>query len=335
MSLLTNIKSGDHQDHEHHLFLHKVKGWAETPVFFPLIGFIAVFIIMVFVSDNFLTESNLTNIARQVSVNAIIAVGMTCAILTGGIDLSVGSVMALTGTIMAGLMSAWGLPPSLAIISGLALGAALGAFNGFLIAYARMPSFIVTLAMLGIARGLALIYTGGYPISGVPADFAAYGRGNLMGIQTPILIMLSVYIVAFLILNHTPFGRHVYAIGGNREAARLSGIKVSRITVVIYTISGLTAAVAGLILTSRLMSGQPNAGEGFELDAIAAVVLGGAAMNGGKGAIIGTLIGAMLLGVLNNGLNLMGVSPYIQNVIKGLIILIAIYIGTEKRKKKV
>ncbi|OON42223.1 ribose ABC transporter permease [Izhakiella australiensis] len=314
--------------------MHKLKGWAENPVFFPLIGFIAVFIIMVLVSDNFLTENNLTNIARQVSINAIIAVGMTCAILTGGIDLSVGSVMALTGTIMAGLMAAWGLPPYLAIAAGLGLGALLGAFNGVLIAWARMPSFIVTLAMLGIARGLALIYTGGYPIAGVPMDFSLFGRGNLLGIQTPILIMIGVYILAYILLNHTPFGRHVYAIGGNSEAARLSGIKVNKVTLIVYTISGLTAAIAGLILTSRLMSGQPNAGEGFELDAIAAVVLGGAAMNGGKGAIIGTLIGAMLLGVLNNGLNLMGVSPYIQNVIKGLIILIAIYIGTEKRKKK-
>lgn len=335
MSLLTNIKSSDQRGYNLNTFIKKIKGFSETPAFFPLVGFIAVFIIMISVSDNFLTESNLTNIARQVSVNAIIAVGMTCAILTGGIDLSVGSVMALTGTIMAGLMTVWGLPPSLAIICGLALGAAFGAFNGFLVAYARMPSFIVTLAMLGIARGLALIYTGGYPIAGVPNEFAAYGRGSLLGIQTPILVMIGVYIVAYILLNHTPFGRHVYAIGGNREAARLSGIKVSRITVVIYTISGFTAAIAGLILTSRLMSGQPNAGEGFELDAIAAVVLGGAAMNGGKGAIIGTLIGAMLLGVLNNGLNLMGVSPYIQNVIKGLIILIAIYIGTEKRKKKI
>ncbi|MGF1723501.1 ABC transporter permease [Photobacterium nomapromontoriensis] len=309
-----------------------LKQWSQHPVFFPLLGFLAVFMIMVLVSDNFLTTNNLTNVARQVSINAIIAVGMTCAILTGGIDLSVGSVMALSGTITAGLIVT-GVPLPLAIVLGLILGALLGGINGFLIAYARMPAFIVTLAMLGVARGLALIYTGGYPISGLPQSFNFFGRGDVMGLQTPILIMFIVYIAAYLLLNHTPFGRHVYALGGNEEAARLSGIKVPKVTLMVYTLSGFTAAIAGLILTSRLMSGQPNAGVAFELDAIAAVVLGGAAMSGGKGAIIGTLVGAMLLGVLNNGLNLVGISPYVQNVIKGIIILVAIYVGTDKRRR--
>ncbi|BCL72347.1 sugar ABC transporter permease [Vibrio nigripulchritudo] len=306
--------------------------WSKHPVFYPLLGFLAVFLIMVVADDNFLTANNLTNVARQVSINAIIAVGMTCAILIGGIDLSVGSVMALAGTVTAGLMIA-GVPPELAIIGGLALGSCFGAINGFLIAYGKMPAFIVTLAALGIARGLALIYTGGYPISGLPSWFSFLGRGDVLGLQTPILIMLVVYLIAYIFLNHTPFGRHVYAIGGNSEAARLSGIKVPKITMIVYTISGLTSAVAGIILTSRLMSGQPNAGVAFELDAIAAVVLGGAAMSGGKGAILGTLVGAMLLGVLNNGLNLVGISPYVQNVIKGIIILVAIYVGTDKSKK--
>ena len=311
----------------------KFKMFAKNPVFYPLMGFLCVFIIMVLVTDNFLTANNLTNIGRQVSVNAIIAVGMTFAILTSGIDLSVGSVMALAGTIMAGLMAA-GMPISMAILIGLVLGSLLGAINGFLVAFAKMPAFIVTLAMLGIARGLALIYTGGYPISGLDKSFAFFGRGSIAGIETPIFIMLIVYVIAYVVLTYTPFGRHVYAVGGNAEASRLSGIKVNKILFLVYTISGFTSALAGLILTSRLMSGQPNAGVAFELDAIAAVVLGGAAMNGGKGTIIGTLIGALLLGVLNNGLNLIGINPYVQNVIKGIIILIAIYVGTEKKKSR-
>lgn len=312
-------------------FTDRLKKWSHHPAFYPLIGFLAVFIIMVIYNENFLTSNNLSNVARQVSINAILAVGMTCAILLGGIDLSVGPVMALSGTATAGMMVA-GMPPTVAIPLGLLIGIIFGAANGFMIAYTRMPAFIVTLATLGIARGIALIYTGGYPISGLPDSFAFWGRGEVLGLQTPILIMLIVYIIAYIVLNHTPFGRYVYAVGGNEEASRLSGIRVPIIVMAIYTLSGFTAAIAGIILTSRLMSGQPNAGVGFELDAIAAVVIGGTAMSGGRGAIIGTLIGAMLLGVLNNGLNLAGVSPYVQNVIKGIIILVAIYIGTSKRK---
>ncbi len=301
------------------------------PAVFPLLGFIVLFVLMVFLSDSFLTFNNLSNVARQVSINAIIAVGMTCAILTGGIDLSVGSVMALSGTVAAGLMIT-GIPMPLSLLAGLLIGAAFGAINGACVAYARMPPIIVTLASMSVARGLALIYTGGYPVSGLPDSFAFFGRGEVMGIQVPILIMIGIYIIAYAMLNHMSFGRYVYAIGGNEEAARLSGIRISRYKLLVYIISGLTAALAGLVLTSRLMSGQPNAGEGFELDAIAAVVLGGTAITGGKGAIIGTLVGAMMLGILNNGLNLMGVSPYVQNVIKGGIILAAIYISSEKRK---
>ena len=302
------------------------KALSKQPIFYPLIGFLLVFIIMTVVSDSFLTYNNLSNIGRQVSINAIIAVGMTFAILTGGIDLAVGSVMALSGTIMAGLM-AGGMPMTVAIVAGIALGCVLGGLNGMMVAYAKMPPFIVTLAMMTIARGLALIYTGGYPIAGIDQAFAFFGRGSVLGIETPIIITVIVYAIAYIVLNHTPFGRHVYATGGNYEASRLSGIKVSRILFLVYTISGLTSALAGLIITSRLMSGQP-------MDAIAAVVLGGAAMNGGKGTILGTLMGALLLGVLNNGLNLIGINPYVQNVIKGIIILFAIYVGTEKKKAR-
>ncbi len=305
--------------------------WSNHPAFYPLVGLILVFFFMAVFNENFLTLSNLSNVARQVSINAILAVGMTCAILLGGIDLSVGSVMALSGTVAAGMMAA-GVSPEVAISGGIAIGMIFGAVNGFLIAYGKMPSFIITLASLGIARGIGLIYTGGYPISGLPESFSFLGRGAVFGLQTPILMMLVVYAIIYVVLNHTPFGRHVYAIGGNEEAARLSGIPVPKVVMIVYMISGVTAAIAGMILTSRLMSGQPNSGVGFELDAIAAVVIGGTAMSGGRGAIIGTLIGAMLLGVLNNGLNLAGISPYVQNVIKGIIIISAIYIGASKRK---
>lgn len=302
-----------------------------SPAFYPFIGLLVVTAVMIVASDNFLTASNLSNIGRQVSINAIIAVGMTCVILTGGIDLSVGPVMALSGTLTAGLMVA-GLPPGLAIGAGLLIGVAFGIGNGLFVAYLHMPPIIVTLATMGIARGFGLMYTDGYPISGLPEWFGFFGRQSLLGIQVPILIMLVTYLMAYVLLQHTRIGRYIYAIGGNEEAVRLSGVRAARFKLLVYGISGLTAVIAGLVLTSRLMSGQPNAGIGFELDAIAAVVLGGASIAGGRGVIVGTLLGAMLLGVLNNGLNMLGVSPYVQSVIKGAIILLAIFISRQRHK---
>lgn len=297
----------------------------------PFIGFFLLFILMSVLNDNFLTGSNLVNIMLQVSINAIIAVGMTFAILTAGIDLSVGSVMALSGSISAGLMLA-GLPVFPAILTGLLTGSLFGLLNGIFVAWFRMPPIIVTLATMGIARGLALLYTGGYPISGLPDIFSYWGRGTLFSIPLPIITMLVVYFIAWIALNKLPFGRYIYAIGGNEEAAKLSGIRVSYIKIWVYLISGFTAAISGMVITSRLMSGQPNAGNGFELDAIAAVVLGGTLISGGKGTLIGTFIGALLLGVLNNGLNLMGISPYVQNVMKGIIILGAIYLSSSRKR---
>ncbi|HHR5902206.1 TPA: ABC transporter permease [Providencia alcalifaciens] len=303
----------------------------KIPAFLPLVGLIILFACMSIFNEHFLTVNNLSTIARQVSINAIIAIGMTFAILTGGIDLSVGAVMALSGTLMAGLMKYYGMDPTLAITLGLLSGIAFGFVNGILTAYGKMPPIIVTLGAMIIAKGLALIYTGGYPISGLPQEFAFWGREELMGIQVPILLMLGLYLIFYVVLNHIPFGRYIYAIGGNEEAARLSGIRVERYKMLVYVISGFTAAFAGLIFTSRVMSGQPNAGVGFELDAIAAVVLGGASIAGGRGMIIGTLIGAMILGVLNNGLNLLGISPYVQYIVKGLIIWGATLISSMKR----
>ncbi|MCL7746839.1 ABC transporter permease [Halalkalibacter alkaliphilus] len=297
------------------------------------VTFLILCLIMSLLSDQFLTSSNLTNVARQISINAILAVGMTFVIITGGIDLSVGSVMAFTGTIMAGLMLVSGIPIYLAVLIGIVLGTVIGYINGTLVAYAKIPAIIVTLAMMEATRGLALLYTGGYPLSGLPEAFTFIGRGHVFGIiPMPVLIMVLVYIAAYIILNHLPFGRYIYAIGGNEEAVRLSGVKVKRYKIMAYVISGVTAGIAGMILTSRLASGQPMAGVGFELDAIAAVVLGGTAIAGGRGHIFGTLLGALLIGVLSNGLNLMGVSPYVQLVLKGLIIIGAIYYSSWRQK---
>ncbi|OXJ31665.1 MULTISPECIES: ABC transporter permease [Burkholderia] len=308
--------------------------WAQlrrSTLFYPLVGLIVVCIAMMIASPSFLSAANLENVLRQVSINAIIAVGMTCVILTGGIDLSVGSVMALSGTLAAGLMVA-GVNAVAALAIGIAVGLGFGFLNGVFVAFAGMPPIIVTLATMGIARGLALIYTGGYPIDGLPDWVAFFGSGKVFGIQAPVLIMLVVYAVAWLLLDRMPFGRYVYAIGGNEQATRLTGVRVARVKLIVYTLAGLTSALAAIVLTGRLMSGQPNAGVGFELDAIAAVVMGGTSISGGRGAILGTLVGALLLGVLNNGLNMIGVNPYVQNVIKGGIILLAIYISRERSR---
>ncbi len=308
--------------------------WAQlrrSTLFYPLVGLIVVCIAMMIASPSFLSAANLENVLRQVSINAIIAVGMTCVILTGGIGLSVGSVMALSGTLAAGLMVA-GVNAVAALAIGIAVGLGFGFLNGLFVAFAGMPPIIVTLATMGIARGLALIYTGGYPIDGLPDWVAFFGSGKVFGIQAPVLIMLVVYAIAWLLLDRMPFGRYVYAIGGNEQATRLTGVRVARVKLIVYTLAGLTSALAAIVLTGRLMSGQPNAGVGFELDAIAAVVMGGTSISGGRGAILGTLVGALLLGVLNNGLNMIGVNPYVQNVIKGGIILLAIYISRERSR---
>ncbi len=301
-----------------------------NPALYSVVGLALLCAVMACVSREFLAAQNLTNVARQVSINAILAVGMSVVIFSGGIDLSVGAVLALSMTTVAGAMLA-GVSIPLAIALALAVGLLCGSINGLLVAYVRLPAIIVTLAMMEIPRGAALLYTKGYPLSGLPEPFAFWGRGQLLGVPTPIWIMLALFAVAYVVLNHYPAGRYLYGLGGNEEAVRLSGIRVERYKLLAYTVSGFTAALGGVVLSSRLMSGQPNAGQGFELDAIAAVVLGGASITGGRGHILGTLVGALMLGVLNNGLNLMEVSPYTQRVLKGVIIILAIYAGSGKR----
>ncbi|MFD1861740.1 ABC transporter permease subunit [Planococcus sp. FY231025] len=297
----------------------------------PFIGLIAIVVIITILNPSFLSVNNLLNVFRQVSINALIAFGMTFVILTGGIDLSVGSILALTGAVTAGLMSG-GMDPVLAMLVGLLLGAILGAINGVIIAKGKVAPFIATLATMTIYRGLTLVYTEGRPISGLgdSVAFQMLGKGYFLGIPVPVVTMIISFAILYFILKKTTFGRRVYAVGGNEEASILSGINADRIKIYVYSLVGLLAGLASLILTSRLNSAQPTAGEMFELDAIAAVVLGGTSLTGGRGWIVGTLIGALIIGVLNNGLNLIGVSSFFQQVVKGAVILFAVLLDRKK-----
>ncbi|MMZ57941.1 Ribose transport system permease protein RbsC [compost metagenome] len=296
-----------------------------------LIGLVLIIIVLSIFADNFLTVNNLLNVFRQVSINALIAFGMTFVILTGGIDLSVGSILALSSALTAGMM-AGGMDTWLAVLIGLGAGTLMGAVNGLIIAKGRLAPFIVTLATMTIFRGLTLVYTDGKPITGLNKDFAILGKGYFLQIPMPIIWMIITFAVVYIILKHTTFGRRVYAVGSNEEATWLSGISTSKVKVMVYAISGLLASISGIILTSRLNSAQPTAGASYELDAIAAVVLGGTSLTGGKGWIVGTLIGAVIIGVLNNGLNLLNVSSFYQQVVKGAVILIAVLLDRSKKR---
>jgi len=297
----------------------------------PFIGLFLIMSIITILNPDFISVSNLMNVLRQVSINALIAFGMTFVILTGGIDLSVGSTLALTGAVTAGLMAS-GVDPIFAMLLGLLLGAVLGAINGIIIAKGKVAPFIATLATMTIYRGLTLVYTDGRPISGLgdSLTFQMLGKGYFLGIPIPVVTMIISFAILYFILKKTTFGRRVYAVGGNEEASILSGINADRIKIYVYSLLGLLAAVASLILTSRLNSAQPTAGEMFELDAIAAVVLGGTSLTGGRGWIVGTLIGALIIGVLNNGLNLIGVTSFFQQVVKGAVILLAVLLDRKK-----
>jgi ribose transport system permease protein len=297
----------------------------------PLLGFIILVAIVSILNPSFLEPLNLLNLLRQVAINALIAFGMTFVILTGGIDLSVGSILALSSALIAGMIVS-GIDPILAILIGCILGAIMGAINGLLITKGKMAPFIATLATMTIFRGLTLVYTDGNPITGLGENYAfqLFGRGYFLGIPVPSITMIIAFAVLWVILHKTSFGRKTYAIGGNEKAALISGIKVPRVKVMIYALAGLLSALAGAILTSRLNSAQPTAGTSYELDAIAAVVLGGTSLSGGRGLIVGTLIGALIIGTLNNGLNLLGVSSFFQMVVKGVVILIAVLIDRKK-----
>ncbi|HMB64997.1 MAG TPA: hypothetical protein VKN36_18090 [Eudoraea sp.] len=302
--------------------------------FQSIIALVVLCIVLTILSDKFLTPENGWNIMRQISINVCISVGMTWVILTKGIDLSVGSMLAFAGAITAGLLKNGIEIPSMnifleftvfgAIFAGLLIGGGLGTFNGWMITKFKVPPFVATLAMLTIARGATMLWTGGFPITGFGDTFAFIGTGWFLGIPMPVWIMVIVVAIAIVITKKTVFGRHIYAVGGNESAARLSGINIKKVKVWVYAIAGILSAVGGIILVSRLDSAQPNAGMSYELDSIAAVVIGGTSLSGGRGTIMGTVQGALIIGVLNSGLVLLNVSPFWQQIIKGFVILIAV-----------
>ncbi len=293
-------------------------------------------------SDKFLTVDNGWNVLRQISVNICISVGMTLVVLTAGIDLSVGSILAFSGAVAAGLLKSGisfpgndlfiGFTLLGTVLAGIATGSFLGFFNGWVITKFKVPPFVATLAMLTVARGFTMLWTKGYPISSLGTNFAYIGTGWFLGIPILVWIAVVVIIAAMIISNKTALGRYIYAIGGNENAAKLSGINIDKVKIIVYTLAGALAAIGGIMVTSRLDSAQPNAGMSYELDAIAAVVIGGTSLSGGRGTIIGTVLGAIIIGVLNNGLVLLDVSPFWQQVVKGMVILLAVMIDKANSK---
>jgi len=299
----------------------------------PLIGLILFSAIVAVINPRFLSVANILNVFRQSSINAVIAIGMTFVILTGGIDLSVGSILAFCGAVSAAMLSS-GINPVLSLLVALVLGLFFGIVNGVLVSVMKLQAFIVTLVTMTFLRGATLVFTNGKPITvnDGGALFENIGGGYLFNIPIPIYITLILFVAGHYILTNTRFGRYTYAIGGNEEATKLSGIKVNKIKIWIYGISGILSALAGIITTSRLFSAQPTAGTGYELDAIAAVVLGGTSLAGGVGKITGTALGAIIIGVLGNALNLLDVSSYYQMMIKAAVILIAVLIDKKSNK---
>ena len=303
----------------------------------PVIVLLVLLIAMSLLRDRFLTWSNIISVLRQTSINAVIATGMTFAILIGGIDLSVGSVLAISGAIAATLVAS-GMNIFLVILITLLIGLTIGLLNGLLISKGRLQPFIATLGTMTLLRGLTLVYTQGRPISifgsNTSALFSKIGTGYFLKIPIPVYIMLLVFFIAWYTLNHLKIGRYTYALGSNEEATMYSGIKTDNIKLFVYAVSGVLAAIAGIIVTARLGSAQPTAGAGYELDAIAAVVIGGTSMAGGIGTIFGTAIGALIIGILNNALNMLQVSSYYQDVAKGIVILIAVLLDRKQRKSR-
>ncbi len=297
-----------------------------------LIAFIIICIVLAFASPKFLTLPNIRIILTQVSINALLAFGVTFVIITGGIDLSLGSVLAVSGVVAATFAHPDTYPVIVPVCMGLLAGAAFGLFNGVIITKSKVPPFIVTLGTMTIARGLALIFSKGRPVSNLSDSFNFIGGGQIAGIPFPIIILIFAFIICSLILNKTVWGRYMYAIGGNELAAKASGINVGKIKMLVYILCGVLTAVGGILLTSRITTGQPNAGQGFELDAIAAAIIGGTSTAGGKGTMAGTLLGALIIGVISNGLDLLNVSSYYQQLAMGVIIIAAVVLDSSKNK---
>ncbi|WP_288407275.1 ABC transporter permease [uncultured Pseudomonas sp.] len=297
----------------------------------PLV-FVLLCVALGFSSEYFMTWRNWMDILRQTSINGILAVGMTYVILTRGIDLSVGSILAFSGLCSA-MVAVQGYGLLAALSAGMFAGAVMGALNGFMVANLSIPPFVATLGMLSVGRGLTFILNDGSPVTDLPEAYLALGNGKLGPIGMPIVIFAIVALFFWLVLKHTTYGRYVYAVGGNEKSARTSGIGVRKVTFSVYVISGLLAGLAGIVLSARTTSALPQAGVSYELDAIAAVVIGGTSLSGGTGSIVGTLFGALLIGVINNGLNLLGVSSYYQQVAKGLIIVFAVLIDVWRKRR--
>jgi ribose transport system permease protein len=309
----------------------------------PLIALVAMIVLLTLLSDKFLTFTNQRNILLQISVNLCLSIGMTLVILTGGIDLSVGAILAFAGAVAAGLLKnglvlkSFGVvlqfTPFGAIVAGILVGLALGLFNGFVITRFRLPPFIATLGMLSIARGFTMLWTDGFSITNLGPKFGFIGAGFWLGIPMAVWISAALVALFYIVSRKTTLGRYIYAVGGNEKASVFSGLNIDRVKLWVYALGGALAAVAGLVNTARLDSADPKAGLGFELDSIAAVVIGGTSLSGGRGSILGTVLGCLIIGVLNNGLAILNVSPFWQQVVKGFVILIAVAadkMGTRK-----
>jgi ribose transport system permease protein len=310
----------------------------------PLIALAVMVVALSLLSDKFLTLANQRNILLQISVNLCLSIGMTLVILTGGIDLSVGSILALSGAVAAGLLKN-GLTLKIfgvvlqftsfgAVVAGVLIGCLLGLHNGIAITKFKLPPFVATLGMLGIARGLTMLWTGGFPVTGLGAEFGFLGEGFFLGVPMPVWIAAALVVIFYAMSKRTMLGRYIYAVGGNEKATAFSGISVDRVKLWVYALAGALAAVAGIIVTARLDAADPKAGLGYELDSIAAVVIGGTSLSGGRGSILGTVLGCLIIGVLNNGLFLLDVSAFWQLVIKGYVILLAVVVDKLGSRKE-
>lgn len=297
-----------------------------------LVVLLIIFLVFAFASESFLKPGNLINVIRQVSINGIIAMGMTLVILTGGIELSVGAVVALASVIAATVANEANVVWWISIPIAIGIATFVGLINGVFISFFHLAPFIMTLAMMTIARGLAYTFSGGKPVSGVHPDFLVIGKGDLLGIPIPAWILLLVIVVTFVLLKFVPLGRYIYAIGGNERAAQVSGLNIKMIKVLVYVIFGFFTGIASVVLTSRLSAGLPQVAAGAEMDGIAAVVIGGTSLAGGKGGMIGTVIGVLIIGFINNGMDLLNVASYPQQIIKGIIIILAVLLDSIKNK---
>lgn len=314
--------------------LNKKADIAKLAKQFGLVAVILIIVVfMTFATDKFMTPNNITNILRQVSINGVLAIGMTFVILTGGIDLSVGSLVAVTSVICGSLLEG-GMNTMIVILIGVVAAMLLGLLNGYLVSYVGFQPFIATLATMSICRGFAMVYSDGKPYLIKDKTFLFIGQGKVGPVPMLVIILLIVCILGLIILETTTFGRYIFAIGGNKNAAKLSGVKTQKMEMLVYLISGLCCGIVGLMLSARISSGQPTAGEGYELDAIASVAIGGTSMNGGMGSLRGTILGFLIIGLITNSMTMLGIDSFYQDIVKGLIIILAVFLDMKTKGNK-